>query len=243
MRSRSSPGWPRPSDPETPMEKRILARQDTRVDRLAETVVALGPAVYREYVGRRGRRQRAVLRSSADAVEIHWLDDDQLAAVIAAFPPGIAATVQDQPEPASRTARAGVDDPRLAEIAAILDVLVDAVDRVAAHLAPARPADIEPAILASEPPPTRGECRRIALDALERAGEAYAEGQLGRDGRPAADPSNPAAAAAIAAAALVDAGLHDGDALYSELEEALRAFLGPVGHFHPQSTTQKGNRP
>lgn len=230
------------------MHKRILARQDTRVDRLAETVVALGPVVFREYAAQGGRRHRAVLRSPADAVEIHWLHDDQLAAVVAAFPPGAGgnpATVQDQrAEPVSRTARAEVHDARLAEIAAILDVLVDAIDRVAAHLAPARAADIEPTLLPSEPPPARGACRGIALDALERAGEAYAEGQLGRDGRPAADPSNPAAAAAIAAAALVDAGLHDGDALYGELEEALRAFLGPVGQFSPPPTaTAKGNRP
>ena len=231
------------------MQKRILARQDTRVDRLAETVAALGPAVFREYVGHGGRRHRAVLRSPADAVGIHWLDDGQLAAVVAAFPPGagggIPATVQDQfAEPASRTARAGVHDPRLAEITAILDVLVDAVDRLAAHLAPARAADIEPTTLETEPPPARGECRRIALDALERAGEAYCEGHLGRNGRPAADPANPAAAVAIAAAALVDAGLHDGDALYGELEEALRAFLGPVGQFSPPPTaTPKETRP
>ncbi len=212
------------------MQKRILARQDARVDRLAETVAALGPAVFREYVGQGGRRHRAVLRNPADAVEIHWLDDDQLAAVVAAFPPGagLPGTVHD----------------RLAEIAAILDVLVDAVDRVAAHLAPSRAADVEPTLLPSEPPPARGACRRIALDALERAGQACSEGQLGRDGRPAADPSNPAAAAAIAAAALVDAGLHDGDALYSELEEALRAFLGPAGQFPPPPTaTAKEPRP
>lgn len=208
------------------MEKRILARQNARVDRLAETVVALGPAVFREYVGRGGRRHRAVLLSPADAVEIHWLDDDQLAAVVAAFTPGAGGLP-------------GTMHDRLAEIAAILDVLVDAVDRVAVHLAPSRAADIEPTLLPSEPPPARGECRLIALDALERAGEAHSEGQLGRDGRPAADPSNPAAAAAIAAAALVDAGLHDGDALYSELEEALRAFLGPAGQFQTPATAKE----
>ena len=226
------------------MEKRILARRDINDDRLADTVVALGPTVFRESIGHGGRRRRAVLRSPADAVEIHWLDDDQLAAVVAAFPPGagggIPATVQDQL--ASRTARADVHDPRLAEIAAILDLLVDAVGRIAAHLAPAR-ADVETAILATEPPPARGECRRLALDALERAGEAYSEGRLGRNGRPAPDPSNPAAAVAIAAAALVDAGLHDGNALYSELEEALRAFLGPAGQFQPPTATTKETRP
>ena len=208
------------------MEKRILARRDINDDRLADTVVALGPTVFRESLGHGGRRRRAVLRSPADAFEIHWLDDDQLAAVVAAFTPGaggLPGTVHD----------------RLAEIAAILDVLVDAVDRVAAHLAPSRAADVEPTLLPNEPPPARGECRRIALDALERAGEAYCEGRLGRNGRPAADPSNPAAAAAIAAAALVDAGLHDGDALYGELEEALRAFLGPAGQFQTPATAKE----
>lgn len=218
------------------MHKRILARRDTRVDCLAETIVALGPAVFREYVGIGSRRQRAVLRSPADAVEISWLDDDQLAAVVAAFPAerggGIPGTVHEQlAELGSRIARAEVDDPRLAEIAAILDGLVDAVGRIAAHLAPARAVDVEPVICATVPAPARDEGQRIARDALERAGEAYCEGHFGRNGRRAPDPSKPAAAVAIAAAALVDAGLHDGDALYEELETALRAFLGPVGHF------------
>ena len=218
------------------MHRRILARRDTRVDCLAETIVALGPAVFREYVGVGARRQRAVLRSPADAVEISWLDDDQLAAVVAAFPPelggGIPGPVQDQlAELASRVARAEVDDPRLAEIAGILDGLVDATGRIAAHLAPARAVDVEPVICETVPAPVRGEGRRIALDALERAGEAYREGQFGRNGRRAPDPSNPAAAVAIAAAALVDAGLHDGDALYEELAEALPAVLGPAGRF------------
>ena len=218
------------------MHRRILARRDTRVDCLAETIVALGPAVYREYVGVGARRQRAVLRSPADAVEISWLDDDQLAAVVAAFPAelggGIPGAVHDQlAELASRIARADVDEPRLAEIAGILDGLVDATGRIVAHLAPSRATDIEPVICATVPPPVRGDCQRIARDALERAGEAYCEGQLGRAGRRAPDPSRPPVAAAIAAAALVDAGLHDGDALYDEVEQALRAFLGPVGSF------------
>lgn len=218
------------------MERRILARRDTRVDCLAETVVALGPAVFREYVGPGARRQRAVLRSPADAVEIAWLDDDQLAAVVAAFPPenggGIPGTVHDQLAAlASRIARAEVDEPRLGEIADILDGLVAATAGIAAHLGPARAVGIEPTVLASEPAPESGACPRIARDALERAGDAYCEGLLGRDGRPAPHPRNPAAAAAIAAAALVDAGLHDGDALYEELGEALPAFLGPAGHF------------
>ena len=218
------------------MKKRILARRDTRVDCLAETIVALGPAVFREYVGVGARRQRAVLRSPADAVEISWLDDDQLAAVVAAFPPeaggGLPATVHDELVAlAFRIAHAEVDEPRLAEIADILDGLLGATRGIAAHLAPARAWDVEPTVVAVASAPVRGDCQRIARDALERAGEAHGEGLFGRSGRPAPDPRRPAAAAALAAAALVDAGLHDGDALYEELEEALPAFLGPAGRF------------
>ncbi len=211
------------------MHKRILATRDTNVECLAESVVALGPVVYRVHLDFDGKRlQRTVLRTPDDAVEIHWLDETQLAAVIAAFPPeaggGLPAAVHDQlADLARRVATAvPVDDPRFAAVADVLEGLVDAASRIAGHLAPARPHDQPTIVLGGEPPPDRHECRRIVVDALDRAGEAHAEGLTGRDRRHAPDPSDPAACVAIAAAALVDAGLHDGNLLYHHVQEALR---------------------